>query len=423
MRNRLTFALLVAMVIAIGQPASLLATDGYFMHGYGTAQKGMGGAGVALLFGPTDAATNPASGVFSGPGLDFGIAAFSPDRQFEVTGTPSGFPGTFGLKPGTVVSDSKWFPVPHVSATWMLGPSAAFGIAMYGNGGMNTTYNQPVFGGTSPTGVNLSQMFIAPNFSFRVAKGHSIGASVILGYQMFEAKGLQAFSMYSSAPAKVTNNGSASSLGGGVRVGYLGQLSPMFSVGASYQSRVKMGKFDDYAGLFAEQGGFDIPSNWTVGVGIKPAKGMDIAVDVQRVNYSEVAAIGHPMLPNLQTAPLGSDNGAGFGWGDMTTLKLGVQFHAAAKTVLRAGYSYGQQPVPESEVMFNILAPGVIEQHVTAGLTQAVGKKGAFNVAVTRALSNSVTGPNPLEAPNQQRITLTMDQWDLEFGYTLRFGK
>ena len=60
------------------------------MHGYGTAQKGMAGAGAALLFGPSDAATNPAAGVFSGPGLDFGVAAFSPDRQFEVTGTPSG---------------------------------------------------------------------------------------------------------------------------------------------------------------------------------------------------------------------------------------------------------------------------------------------------------------------------------------------
>jgi long-chain fatty acid transport protein len=423
MRVRITSALLVAALIAVAQPARLFATDGYFMHGYGTGQKGMAGAGVALLFGPSDAATNPASGVFSGPGLDFGVAAFSPDRQFEVTGTPSGYPGTFGLMPGTVVSDSKWFAVPHVSATWMLGQSAAFGVAMYGNGGMNTTYNAQVFGGTSPTGVNLSQMFIAPNVSFKIAKAHSLGASVILGYQWFEAKGLQAFSMFSSAPAKLTNNGSSDSLGAGVRIGYLGQLSPFMSVGASYQSRVSMGKFDEYAGLYAEQGGFDIPSNWTVGVGIKPSAGTDIAVDVQRINYSEVKSIGNPMLPNLQTALLGTDNGAGFGWRDMTTVKVGVQFRAAQRTTLRAGYSYGQQPVPESEVMFNILAPGVIEQHVTGGLTQAVSQRGALHVAVTRALSNSVTGPNPLEVPNLQQIKLTMSQWDVEVGYTLKFGK
>jgi long-chain fatty acid transport protein len=423
MRIRSFVVLLAIAVAALTHPARLLATDGYFMHGYGTGQKGMAGAGVALLFGPSDAATNPASGVFSGPGLDFGIAAFSPDRQFEVTGTPSGYPGTFGLQPGTVVSDNKWFPVPHVAATWMLGQSAAFGISMYGNGGMNTTYNKPVFGGSTPTGVNLSQMFVAPNVSFKVATSHAIGASVIVGYQWFEAKGLQAFTGFSSAPASVTNNDSAHSYGAGFRLGYLGQIAPSLTVGVSYQSRVKMTNLDKYAGLFAQQGDFDIPSNWVAGIGYKPSPGMDIAFDVQRVNYSEVKSIGNPMLPNLQTARLGDENGAGFGWRDMTIVKVGVQFKAAARTIVRAGYSYGQQPIPESEVMFNILAPGVIQQHLTAGLTQAVSPRGALHLAVTRALPHDVTGPNPLEAPNRQQITLSMSQWDLEVGYTVRFGR
>jgi hypothetical protein len=40
---------------------------------------------------------------------------------------------------------------------------------------------------------------------------------------------------------------------------------------------------------------------------------------------------------------------------------------------------------------------------------------------VTRALSNSVTGPNPLEAPGRQTISLSMDEWDLEAGVTVRF--
>jgi long-chain fatty acid transport protein len=421
MRIRLLVVSAAIAFAALASPARLLATDGYFMHGYGTGQKGMAGAGVALLFGPSDAATNPASGVFSGPGLDFGVAAFSPDRQFEVTGSPSGYPGTFGLKPGTVVSDKKWFPVPHVAATWKLGESAAFGVAMYGNGGMNTTYNEAVFGGSSPTGVNLSQMFVAPNISFKVAQSHSIGASVIVGYQWFEAKGLQAFTAFSSSPSNVTNNDSADSYGVGVRVGYLGQLAPFMTVGASYQSRVRMSKMDKYAGLFAEQGDFDIPSNWVVGVGLKPSAGMDIAFDVQRVNYSETKSIGNPMLPNLQAARLGDEGGAGFGWRDMTTVKMGVQYRAASRTIVRAGYSYGRQPIPESEVMFNILAPGVIEQHVTAGFTQALTSRGALHVAVTRALSNDVTGPNPLEVPGRQQIKLSMNQWDFEVGYTIRF--
>lgn len=424
MHARTTVVSIALAAMAFALPVSLLATDGYFLHGYGTGQKGMAGAGVALLFGPMDAATNPASGVFSGPGLVFGVAAFSPDRQFEVTGSPSGYPGTFGLKPGTVASDSKWFPVPHFGVTWKLGDKAAFGLAMYGNGGMNTTYNQAVFYGSSPTGVNLSQMFFAPNISTKFGGGkHAVGASVLLAYQRFDAKGLEAFSMFSSAPTKLTNNPPDNSYGVGVRVGYLGQLSRYLSVGASYQSRTKMSAFSNYAGLYAEQGGFDVPSNWVAGVAIKPSPAVDIALDVQGIRYSEVKSIANPMLPNLQTAQLGNANGAGFGWQDMTTVKMGVQFRSGHGLTWRGGYSYGASPVQPSEVMFNILAPGVIEQHVTGGLSKTFGNGHALHLAVTKALSNSVTGPNPLEVPNGQQVKLTMSQWDLEFGYSIKFGK
>lgn len=423
MRTRLISTLLVAAAVALASPGAAFATDGYFMPGWGTPQKGMAGAGIALLFGPSDIANNPAAGVYSGAGIDLGMALFSPDRQFTVTGSPSGYPGTFGLKPGTVVSDKKAFPVPHVTIGWRLGSSAAFGIAMYGNGGMNTTYNESVFGGTSPTGVNLSQMFIAPTLSVKFAHGtQALGVSGIVAYQWFDAKGLQAFSMFSSAPAKVTNGASAKSYGGGAKLGYLANLSYV-SIGASYQTRLSMSKFDNFAGLFAEQGGFDIPSNWTLGVAVKPVQGVDVAFDVQRVNYSEVKAIGNPMLPNLQTARLGDDNGAGFGWQDMTIKKIGVQLHVAPTLLIRAGYAYGDQPIPSSEMMFNILAPGVIKQHVTAGFTKDIGAKGSLHAAVTRALSNSISGPNPLEVPGRQTITLTMDQWDVEVGYSVKFGK
>jgi long-chain fatty acid transport protein len=100
-----------------------------------------------------------------------------------------------------------------------------------------------------------------------------------------------------------------------------------------------------------------------------------------------------------------------------------VQMHIAPSLMVRAGYSYGDQPVPESEMLFNILSPGVIEQHLSAGFTKAVGQKGALHLAVTRALSNSVSGPNPLEVSGRQQVTLTMDQWDFELGYSIRFGR
>ena len=104
-------------------------------------------------------------------------------------------------------------------------------------------------------------------------------------------------------------------------------------------------------------------------------QGLTIAVDVQHVKYSEVKSLGNPMLPNLQAARLGETEGAGFGWKDTTTVKVGVQMHVSPGLMVRTGYSYGDQPIPESEMLLNILMPGVIGQHVSGGFSKAVGKK------------------------------------------------
>jgi len=217
--------------------------------------------------------------------------------------------------------------------------------------------------------------------------------------------------------------GNSYSYGGGVRVGYLGEWSRYLSFAASYQTKIWMSRFDEYAGLFAEQGGFDIPSNWVVGVAVKPTEKLDIAVDVQRVLYSGVASVGHPLLPNLMQAPLGTDGGAGFGWKDMTTVKGGLQLRAGQGWTWRAGYSYGKQPIPQSEVLFNILAPGVMEQHLSAGFSKAIKATQEVSLAVTRAFSKKVTGPNPLEVPGLQSIGLEMDQWDFELGWSFGISK
>ena len=47
-----------------------------------------------------------------------------------------------------------------------------------------------------------------------------------------------------------------------------------------------MNEFDDYAGLLAEQGDFDIPANWVAGIAIRPTEKVDFTIDVQQVLYS-----------------------------------------------------------------------------------------------------------------------------------------
>jgi long-chain fatty acid transport protein len=71
-------------------------------------------------------------------------------------------------------------------------------------------------------------------------------------------------------------------------------------------------------------------------------------------------------------------------------------------------------------VLFNILAPGVIKHHASLGVTKTMGNQ-ELKLAIVRAFSNSVTGPNTLEVPGQQKIQLKMNQWEFSVGYAWKF--
>jgi long-chain fatty acid transport protein len=143
--------------------------------------------------------------------------------------------------------------------------------------------------------------------------------------------------------------------------------------------------------------------------------------DVQEIYYGDVKSINNPMSNLFTPSKLGDDGGAGFGWHDMTIYKAGVQWKSSEAWTWRVGYSYGKQPIRSEDVMFNILAPGVIEQHATAGFTRAISKTQDLSFSLVRAFSHTVSGPNPLEAPGQQTIKLKMDQWEGTVGYTWKF--
>jgi len=419
-------ALSIAVLAMVAGSAGIShATNGYFSHGYSIESKAMAGAGVALPQGSLDAAINPALMVFIGNRIDLGLSLFNPNREYTINGAPSGMPGTLGLTPGTVKSGTEWFLIPSLGINRKLDDNSSLGISIFGNGGMNTDYSANTYYdfSVSSTGVDLMQLFISPTYARKLTPKHAIGISPILAFQSFEQIGLQSLGNmgFSSDPAHIANNGHENSYGYGARIGYYGELSPYLSIGASYQTKIWMSRLKKYAGLFAEQGDFDIPSNWTIGVAVKPTAALTFLFDVQQIYYNDVNSVGNPMLPNLMLSLLGNDNGSGFGWKDMTVYKFGVQWQSSKDWTWRAGYSFGEQPIPDSEVLFNILAPGVIEQHATIGFTRAIGSNQDLSFALTRAFSKSISGQNPLEVPGQQTIQLKMNQWEVSVGYTWKF--
>ena len=451
MRLRTLAALVAALV-----PLAAYGTDGYFSHGYGMKAKGMAGTAIAVTGDAFGGANNPATMAFAGNQFAIGVDLFSPHRKAERTGGDA-----FGLS-GSAESDSNYFGIPELAYNTMVRPDLSLGVTVYGNGGMNTDYpgdQLPSPGGCGPAtgpgtgfnpapgpynlfcgngrlGVDLSQLVVAPTLAWKFNPNHSLGIAPLFAYQRFEAKGLQAFDTnpgLSTSPGNVTNNGHDGETGWGVRVGYYGQFTPQFAMGVTYQSKISMSDFGKYRGLFAEQGGFDIPSNWGVGVAVRPTPQWLLALDYVRINYSDAKSVHNPSNLILQcafqvdpNACLGGSNGAGFGWQDIDVWKLGVQYELNPQWTLRAGYNHSDNPIRSSDVTFNILAPGVMKDHATVGATWKWNPQNELTGAFMYAFTNDVQGPSllnnffPPGAANMQE-KIQMYEWSIGVQWAYHF--
>lgn len=443
--------IIVSLLITGGLISPLAhATNGYFSHGYGMKSKGMAGVGVALPQDSLAAATNPAGMVMVGDRVDFGLDLFRPVRGASTTGyfVAPGSP-MFPLMPTTGPATSAEFSgngdstflIPEFGYNKMLNATSSFGVSVYGNGGMNTRYNDfnaatlgpaPGLGGFgtngSSMGVDLSQLFIAPTYATMITPDNALGISLNLAHQTIGVFGISNFAGVSNTASAVSDNGYDSSNGWGLKVGWIGKVTPDVSVGATYQSKTKMGKFSKYSGLFAEQGGFDIPETYSVGIAVKATPDMTLAADVQQINYSKIPAVGNS-IDNLLLCPalggadasgcLGGNNGAGFGWRNMTVFKLGASYVYSQSLTLRGGFSTTRQPIPSNETYFNVIAPGVVEDHLTLGATWTLTNQAELTVGYMHAFQKTVNGTNTVVGGNGVDIRMHQDSIGIAYGWKM----
>jgi long-chain fatty acid transport protein len=436
-----------AAIAAAFAPGLAFATDGYYADGYGIKGKGRAGTGTAMATDAFGGANNPASMVFVGNRIDFGVDLFSPRREAARTG------GNIGID-GQAESDSNYFLIPEFGYNKMINPNMSLGVTVYGNGGMNTDYPggqipdasacNAAGGGFNPNpgpynllcgngslGVDLMQLIIAPTLAYKFTPNHAFGISPLIGIQSFAAEGLQAFGGFSTSPNDLTNKGHDTSYGYGVRVGWFGRMSDAVSLGAAYSTKIYMTEFDKYKGLFAEQGGFDMPENYSVGIAFKATPKLTVLADYRRINYSDVPSVGNPSGDLLQCAGgnqafcLGGASGAGFGWQDVNVYKIGFEYQYDREITLRAGYSRNDNPIRAQDVTINILAPGVIEDHVALGFTYTTKSGGELTMFYMHAFENSVTGSSlfnsfplpPGASAGTETIKMYQDSIGIAYGW------
>ncbi|WP_374763702.1 OmpP1/FadL family transporter [Yunchengibacter salinarum] len=436
------FSLLRSAVLGLGlaglASAGASATNGYFQHGYGVKAKAMGGASIAVIDGVLTTANNPAGMVHVGNRLELGVDWFAPDRGGRVMGQDFSANG------------KNNFILPEAGVNIMLDDDLSLGLTLFGNGGMNTSFEAPVFSsqfagtdaGTN-TGIDMAQLFVSPTLSYEMTEGHSIGVAFNLIFQYFEATGLANFCGFTengfatpdgrigcpqdpgAAIDGLTDQGTDWSTGTSVRIGYRGQFTDWLAVGAYYQTESQMQRFEKYENLFAENGDFDIPEHFGAGVALYPGGGTTIAADVQHIRYGSIASVGNPNTGFSAPAAfglgpaLGADTGPGFAWEGMTIFKIGVEQQVSRRLHLRAGFSHGNQPIPEGETTFNFIAPGVIENHATIGAEWTFDNGVDIQVFFMHAFEKSVQGSTPAGqfGPGSADIHMNQNSAGITFGF------
>ncbi|MFQ5642717.1 MAG: OmpP1/FadL family transporter [Thiogranum sp.] len=466
MKGILKHTLTTAAVAALLAAPLAQATNGYFKIGAGAKNRGMAGAGIAYGQDPMAAAINPASIAEVDDSVTAGVEIFKPKRKAQVDATGMAVPDLGGAGPRQGVNSNEKsranaFFIPSFGITKSWSSNFTLGVAVAANGGMNTRYGDadagngniytdafaPVIGDTSTAanqpgpsgfagflevgpsgvpasvmdpnlanlylnpnnspslGVNLGQVLISPTLAWKITPNHSIGVGPVIGYQTFRAYGLGLFQGFSSDPGNVTNNGNDDAWGLGGQIGYQGRAG-MFSFGLMGRSKIYMDEFDDYAGLFAEQGDFDIPAMFGGGIAVHFSPNLTIAADVSRILYGDVKSIANdgPTAneffgafvgsltgdPSQISRPLGTNNGYGFGWDDVWVYKIGVNYVYSPAWTFRAGFNYAEMPYEDDQALFNVLAPAVVEKHATVGFTYTVNPSTDFSMTYMHAFRNDV---------------------------------
>jgi len=390
------------------------AGGGYFSLGYGHLGKQTAGAVTAVAGDVYAGASNPAKLTAAGNQLEVGVEFLNPNRKVQRTGAE----GAASIYNFSSTSSNPLYIVPEFAYSRQLDSTLAVGIAIYANGGLNSEYNtttrvpgsssNPEACGDKPgnfltgcghAGFDLSQLIFAPTLAWKIAPGHSIGVSPLVAAQRFESFGLQGFAAVSKYPNKLTNNGHEVAFGAGVRVGWFGEINPWLSLGAAYSTKIYMQKFDRYQGLFAE-GTFDIPANYNIGTAIKPHDDWLVAIDIQRIEFSEVRALGNGVLNSLTPGgPLmGTSSGSGFGWTrNQTNYKLGLSYSASPELTLRAGYEYGERVNKDdlNAVSIGVLTPNAVHR-ASVGLSWKTEKGSELHVAYGHFFKDTYSGPSAI---------------------------
>jgi long-chain fatty acid transport protein len=397
----LAAAALVAWVAAATPPPAA-AGNGHFLHGVGAVNDALGGAGVAF--------PNDALGALNlNPALLARLDGYQFQFSLENVGQDNAVESRVGPFSGRTEDEGDDAAVPAFGWTRHKQDSRlAYGMGFLGLAGFSVDYPQdstnPIF---APQPIGLGRLYSSYQYmkipfavAYRVNDRLSLGVSLNLARAVLagDPVGFAAPDCSAGFVCFFPRLDSDSAMGRGVTVGVHYQATPQFAFGGSYASETKFEDFEWNSTVAnpnlptfgtARKIKFELgaPAVAAVGLAWTPTSQLGLALDAKRIFYSSTPGFGDSGIDPATGAIRGP------GWEDIDVFALGIQYAATPKITLRGGYNKADNPIPDAQTFFSLFAPGIFEDHGTAGLGFQATESMRLDLAYYRAFKNEASGP------------------------------
>jgi len=163
--------------------------------------------------------------------------------------------------------------------------------------------------------------------------------------------------------------------------------------------------------------GLDYPAMASIGVGFSGMEGWKFALDARYIDYSNTDGFNNTGFDTTTGAV------QGFGWDSIMVYAFGAQYDLDDCVSFRFGYAMNDNPISKENGFFNVAAPGIIEQHASAGMTYCVSKDWYFDLTYRQGFENSLSSlmqntSGPIEGRD---VTSTLSTQSLLIGFRVKF--
>jgi len=160
-----------------------------------------------------------------------------------------------------------------------------------------------------------------------------------------------------------------------------------------------------YSATYDITNDFEVPMSIGFGCMISPKDNFRLALDVEWINWSKSAKSMKLTLTNGANYNINKVLGQGgvgqpalvvdfpLNWEDAILIKIGGEYDFSKTFTVRAGYSYGNNPIPTTTVV--PIVPAVLVHRISAGTTLNITNRALLNLAVEYGLKNSETSVTP----------------------------